>query len=208
MKPPKHLTLVGGAPSTEAGETADGRRQRSERSRAQIVDAMMELVRGGDMNPSAARVAEQAGVSLRTVFRHFEEMDSLYREMTARLEEEILPLALKPFEAADWRGRLGELVTRRAQIFELMLPFRVAGNVRRFQSEHLMDDYRRSILMERAALHGVLPKAALADAPRAAALEIATGFQTWRRLRQDMGLTPTQAEAAMRFTVERLAGDL
>ena len=42
--------------------------------------------------PDAAEVAEKAGVSARTVFRHFEEMDSLYSEMTERLEAEIMPI--------------------------------------------------------------------------------------------------------------------
>ena len=39
---------------------------------------MMNLIEGGDLMPSAARVAEEAGVGLRTVFRHFDDMDSLY----------------------------------------------------------------------------------------------------------------------------------
>lgn len=60
---------------------ADGRRKRGDQSRRQIVDAMIELVRSGEMSPSAAQVAERAGVGLRTVFRHFDEMEILYREM-------------------------------------------------------------------------------------------------------------------------------
>ncbi|RYD83835.1 MAG: TetR/AcrR family transcriptional regulator, partial [Sphingomonadales bacterium] len=60
-----------------AGEEADGRRQRSNRSRDQIVRAMIDLVRAGEMQPAAARVAEKANVGLRTVFRHFEEMETL-----------------------------------------------------------------------------------------------------------------------------------
>ena len=36
---------------------SDGRRQRSNRSRDQIVRAMIELVRAGEMQPAAARVA-------------------------------------------------------------------------------------------------------------------------------------------------------
>lgn len=208
---PKHLTLVPDAAEPEPAETSDGRRQRSERSRAQIVDALFTLVRAGDMNPSAARVAEQAGVSLRTVFRHFEEMDSLYREMSARMEAEILPIVMKPFAAPDWRGRLMEMVSRRAAVYERMLPVRVAGNVRRFQSDYLMDDYRRTTLMERSVVRGILPDFVLADQTLTAALETATGFQNWRVLRQDLQLSPDAAEAAMRVTVQKLiagvAGD-
>ena len=50
----------------------DGRRQRSARSRVRIVEAMFALIRAGDMNPSAAALAEEANVGIRTVFRHFD----------------------------------------------------------------------------------------------------------------------------------------
>ncbi|KCZ53122.1 TetR/AcrR family transcriptional regulator [Hyphomonas pacifica] len=63
-----------------AGEKVDGRRQRSERSRAQIIEAMFALIQEGDISPSAAGVTERSGVGLRTVFRYFEDMDSLYGE--------------------------------------------------------------------------------------------------------------------------------
>ncbi|PNB35794.1 TetR family transcriptional regulator, partial [Pseudomonas sp. FW305-130] len=36
---------------------------------------MLDLVGKGDIAPSAARVAETAGVGLRSVFRHFADMD-------------------------------------------------------------------------------------------------------------------------------------
>ncbi len=192
----------------EVEDTIDGRRLRSERSREHIVEAMFELVRQGDMNPSAAKVAEQAGVGLRTVFRHFEDMDGLYREMTARIEEEVYPQVLSPFEAPDWRGRLHELVRRRAKIFEQIFPYRVAGNLRRFVSPYLMDNYRRMTLLERSALKGILPDRVTSDATLTAALEMATGFQTWRRLRQDQGLSPEDAESVMAFTVKQLVEGL
>src|SRR3546814_5974334 len=125
---------------------------------------MFEVISAGDMNPSAATVAEAAGVSLRTGFLHFEEMDSLYREITAELEAEILPIVMTPFKAHDWRGRLLELVKRRAGVYERLMPFKVASSVRRFQSEFLMDDYRRFLTMERAGLRGILPEEIQSDA--------------------------------------------
>ena len=83
------------APAPARDDAAsDGRRQRSERSRKDIVAAMFKLIRAGEMNPGAAQVAEAAGVSLRTVFRHFDEMDILYREIAALMEAEVLPIVL------------------------------------------------------------------------------------------------------------------
>lgn len=196
------------APALASDDIAgDGRRQRSERSRKEIVAAMFKLIRDGEMNPGAAQVAEVAGVSLRTVFRHFDEMDILYREMAMQMEAEVLPIVLAPFAAPDWRGRLFELVARRAGIYESVMPLKVAAGVRRFQSPYLMADHHRFLAMEREGLKGVLPKAVIARTLLFSALESALGFQAWRRMRQDQGLSPHEAERVMRFTVERLIGD-
>lgn len=205
MPRPRQLRSVGDAPEEAA---IDGRRQRSARNRRQIVDAMRALIGAGEMNPSAAQIAQRAGVSLRSVFRHFEDMDSLYREIAALVEAEVMPLALRPFEATDWRARLVELTARRADIFERILPFRVAGAARRFQSAYLMDDYRRTVALEQSTLKAILP-AVIADDPLLfAALDVVTGFDAWRRMRQDQGLSIRKAEAAMRLAVERLTAGL
>ena len=64
-----------------AQEERDGRRLRSIDSRARIVKAMLALIEEGDMAPGAEAVAARAEVGLRTVFRHFKDMESLYRDV-------------------------------------------------------------------------------------------------------------------------------
>ncbi len=187
-------------------EPSDGRRQRSERSRSQIIDAMFSLIREGDMSPSAARVAERAEVGLRTVFRHFEDMDSLFVEMAERISSEIMPKVLAPFEARDWRGRFMEHVERRIEIYEYIMPVRVSANLRRFQSRFLMEEYRRNLLIERASLSALLPEEITSDPVLFSAIETTVSFQTWRRLRQDSGLSPEDAAAVIRLMMERLVG--
>lgn len=203
MTDSKIVTLPGAA---SPAESADGRRQRSERSRAQIIEAMFALTREGDMSPSAAKVADRAKVGLRTVFRHFEDMDSLYVEMAERITAEVMPIVLAPFEARDWRGRFFEHVERRIEIYERIMPVRVSGNLRRFQSRFLMEEYRRNLLIERSALAALLPDAIHQDAVLFAAIETSASFQTWRRLRQDCDLPPADASAVFRLTLDRLIG--
>ncbi|MBU6156953.1 MAG: TetR/AcrR family transcriptional regulator, partial [Alphaproteobacteria bacterium] len=88
-----------GKPSGQIGEATaeDGRRKRGDQSRRKIVDAMIALVREGEMSPSAAQVAERASVGLRTVFRHFDEMEILYREIAEVTRARILPALQKPY---------------------------------------------------------------------------------------------------------------
>lgn len=182
----------------------DGRRQRSNRSREQIVHAMIDLIRAGEMTPAAARVAEKAKVGLRTVFRHFEEMDTLNQEISAIVESEILPLVEKPFEGPTWRAQLEELLERRAHIYERVMPLKIAGSLQRFRSKFLMEDYLRFLKMERAGLKRVLPPKIMNDAVLFHAIEMAVGFQTWRRLRQDQNLSPKEALGVVRYTVDKL----
>jgi AcrR family transcriptional regulator len=195
------VPIVAGAPKREL---ADGRRQRSERSRAQIIEAMFDLIREGDMSPSAAKVAERAQVGLRTVFRHFEDMDSLYVEMAERITAEVMPKVLAPFEARDWHGRFLEHVERRITIYEYIMPVRVSANLRRFQSRFLMEEYRRNLLIERSSLKALLPEDINNDPVTFAAIETSASFQTWRRLRQDSDLSAEDAAVVFKFTLERL----
>ena len=95
----------------------DGRRERSEASRERIVRAMLDLVGEGNVSPGAEDVAARAKVGLRTVFRHFDNMESLYRQIDAMIVAEVQPIADAPYKSADWRARVGEIVERRARIF-------------------------------------------------------------------------------------------
>src|SRR3546814_12219563 len=63
-----------------------------------------------EVTPSAEQVAARADVGLRTVFRHFKDMESLYREMSAAIEREVIPVMRRPFKAQVWRDRAVELV--------------------------------------------------------------------------------------------------
>ncbi len=186
----------------------DGRRKRGDQSRRQIVDAMIELVREGEMSPSAAQVAERARVGLRTVFRHFDEMEVLYREIAEVTRARIMPEVLKPYAGNTWRERLDELVARRTALYDDIMPLKVAGSVLRFRSPFLMEDYHEHLRMERKTLRQVLPEQVLEDGDLFRSLEMLTSFQAWRRLRQDQGLSPTEAARILNRMVDALLAEL
>ena len=190
--------------STPAPEAIDGRHARSVATRDKIVAALLQLVRDGDVSPSAARVAETAGVGLRTVFRHFDEMDTLYREMSEIIEAQVMPMMLQPFEASDWRGRVREMAGRRIGIYETIMPYRISASIKRFQSDFLMRGYLRQLQLERTSLHAILPPAVIADAPAASAIEVTISFQCWRRLRHDQGLAIDDARAVIDTLLEAM----
>jgi AcrR family transcriptional regulator len=81
----------------------DGRVRRGVRNRDRIVDAVIELVRGGTLRPSADQIAAVAGTGSRTVFRQFSDMEGLFGAVQARLQAEIVPL-IDPAPIDSWSG--------------------------------------------------------------------------------------------------------
>lgn len=188
--------------SSDVGE-ADGRRRRSQDSRSRIVAAMIELVRAGDISPSAADVAARAGVGLRSVFRHFKDMESLYREMTDVIEADLRSMIARPFKGETWQERVVELIERRSAGFEEMMPIRRASDARRHTSAVLQEDHERLTSVLREILKHVTPRGAV-DRPTFEALELLLSFEAWSRLRREQGLSVNDARKTLRLAVRAL----
>lgn len=174
---------------------SDGRRRRSERSRANIVEAMLSLVRAGNLIPSAEIVAETAGVGLRSVFRHFADMESLYREMSVRLEAELGAALLAPFQSTDWRAQLEELILRRHRLFASMAPFMQASEASRHRSPTLQADYAKLTATLRARIANIAAPAVANDTQVLEILDLVLSYESWQRLIRQQQLDPAAALA-------------
>lgn len=181
----------------------DGRRQRSDASRRKIALAMLDLLREGEADPSADLVAERAGVGRRTVFRLFSDMEGVFREMHAIMTSRLTPEFARPLTATTWRGRLDELIERRAKAFEQMLPIKTAADARRYTSNFLKTEHKNITRLQRQALLAVLP-ATFARNEMLEALDLALSFEAWRRLRDEQGLSVKQAQEVLRRMVSAL----
>lgn len=184
----------------------DGRRQRADANRRRIACAMLDLVREGDITPSADLVAERAGVGRRTVFRLFSDMEGVYREMHAVMVEKLAPTFNAPFKGGSWRARLDEIIDRRGKMFEEMLPVKAASDAHRHRSAFLQKEHSKLTKLQRETLAAVLPESIARDAERVDALDLTLSFEAWRRLRHEQKLSPKQAAAVWRTMVKALAG--
>src|SRR3954449_13008343 len=61
-----------------APTAVDGRNLRAERTRTALAAAYLDLLSEGDLRPTAERIAERAGVSPRSVFKHFPDREALF----------------------------------------------------------------------------------------------------------------------------------
>ena len=59
----------------------DGRSLRRERNRQDIVNALLGLIENGETEISAALIASKAGLSERSIFRYFDDVNDLYRSV-------------------------------------------------------------------------------------------------------------------------------
>ena len=135
----------------------DGRLRRSERSREVIVEAMVELVGEGVLEPTAEQVAERAEVGLRSVFRHFSDMEGLYAAMDTRLEARVIPLLDAEPRTGPLAERVGRLVAQRAEVFEAIAPYKRAEILKRWRSEFLRSRHAGMVRRLRADLRRWLP---------------------------------------------------
>ena len=183
----------------------DGRRRRSQNSRNAIVAAMLELVAEGRITPSAEEVASRAGVGLRTVFRHFTDMESLYAAMTGRLAEHY-EMWLIPFDSTEWQGQLVEAIERRTATYERLLPFKRAGDAHRHMSPAIQAEHARMLGVMRQRLRSFLPTAITDDEMRLETIDLMLSFEAWQRLRDEQALSVDLARRIVMREVLRLAG--
>lgn len=185
---------------TAASPSLDGRRRRSEQSRDRIITAMIELVEGGAITPSAEDVAARAAVGLRSVFRHFRDMESLYREMSLRIASQY-QMWLVPFESPDWRGQLAETIDRRLTTYERLMPFKRAADAHRHESPSMQADYLATLGLMRARLESILPTGCAGDLVEA--LDLLLSFEAWQRLRREQALSEADARRVISQQVEQ-----
>jgi TetR/AcrR family transcriptional regulator, regulator of autoinduction and epiphytic fitness len=194
--------------TTDAG-SIDGRRARAERSREAVVTAILELIDEGVGVPAGAAVADRAGVSLRSIFRHFDDLESLYVAAIDRHAQRVDPLFAAPSAKGDLAERIDALVASRSRLYEGIAPVRRVAEQLRNQSGAIA----QRLLATRKTLVAQLPAqfggelARFDDGDRRellAAIESATSWATWNELRVDQRCSVARAEAVVRRTLRAL----
>lgn len=182
----------------------DGRRQRSERSKHKIAAAMIDLIMEGDMAPSAEAVAERAKVGLRSVFRHFKDMDSLFHEVSRIMHAQYIPQTLVIDSDRDWYDQLLEMIELRCSIFDKVTPIQQSMLAQKHRSKFIQQEITRNNALLRDTFTVVLPSGIKANAETVEALDAVLSPATWMRLRLDQGLPRAKARKIIENMVAAL----
>lgn len=184
----------------EAGTAGqvDGRTLRSLRTREAIVDATIELLEAGDLRPTAPRVAERAAVSVRSVFQHFDDLETLHAAVAERLATRLVGLVLPVSPELPLADRLARFVHQRSVLLEAVTPIRRAADVHGPFSTEITARLRDGQAFLRAELERTFaPELAAAGDDRAElldALDACLSWATWDTIRAGMGRDRERAE--------------
>ncbi len=190
---------------------SDGRIARGERTREAIVEAHAELLREGVLKPTAKVIAERAGVSVRTLWLNFKDLETLLEATTAYWLD-----ADAALRQADRRVTAAGRADRRCS----------AGNApsgwstsRRRPGRRCWASRSRRPWLRRAASSSSGSVATCsrpsrpswrltggADGALCLALMAAASGMTWSFARDDLGRDVDDAAAIMRDTFTRLLG--
>lgn len=186
----------------ESEGPVDGRTLRSRRTRRGIVDATIALVERGDLRPTAPRVAEEAGVSVRSVFQHFDDLESLFSAVAQRIIARVAVLIEPVDPTMAFAERLARFLAQRSATLEALTPIRRAAAIHapfsaeitaRLQAgyEFLRSEVRAAFDEE---LGGVPPDQLEAVCDQ---LEVAVSWPTWETLRTQHGRSLDEATAVV-----------
>lgn len=189
---------------------SDRRLARGAETRRRITEFLVALLEDGEVRPTARAVAEHAGVSLRLVFHHFEDMNALYRSVMV-LQGQRHWTDMSEVPATLPAGvRIERTVRRRETLFEAIGPVRR----RAIPLAQTSDDVAKAVAESNAFLRNRLAVTFAPELEVAAtrgeeanfldAIDVVTSFDVWERLRRVQHLSPP---AARRVTT-RLLSDL
>lgn len=188
----------------------DGRALRSAATRQAVAGAYLDLLMSGNPRPTAKEVAARSGVSERAVFRHFQDMETLFSEAATlqiqRMADEIHPPA--PLEG-PLPLRIEAFARRWCGLHERVTPVRRVAVASEATSPEIAKRLGWIRSVERAEIEATFaPELAALDGERhrqtVAAVCAAGSWECWNEFRTRSRLDAAASERAVRFTLAAL----
>jgi AcrR family transcriptional regulator len=197
-------------PIDVSDDREDGRHTRRRRNRDTVVDALLELYREGNLQPSSDQVAERAGLSPRSLFRYFDDVDDLSRAAITR-QHELLDHRAKLHldESLDLPERIIRFVEHRLDLFDAMSWVGTVTRLRAPFQPLIADELREARSYLRHQLRTIFAPElrAMAAAERSSVLAAADAlcsYESYHLLRDDQGLSRAKSGEAIATALHRL----
>ena len=171
----------------------DGRRLRSLNTQNAIVDALMNLVQRGILEPTAQQVSDEADLGIRTVFRQIQDKETLFILMDERVKQNYAGDMMNTTPCGDIKSRIKELVVMEARTYESNLQFLRATLANKWKYKTLQKNYKRNQKNLKALLYSWLPEVKEETKATQAFLTSINSTGYWIELRENQQLSVEDA---------------
>jgi AcrR family transcriptional regulator len=163
--------------------SSDGRNRRAAETRRKVIEAAKAMITETSVAPTVVGVAKRADVSVRSVFQHFGDVESLFVTVVDSVGKDLV-VPPTTSEALPLPERVDSFTRNIGQLYEQIVPLRVAAG----------QFVNHPGLIER----GLIIQNGLRDAVSALSLD------AWISLRRNQNLSFERAGAAWRLTLGAL----
>jgi AcrR family transcriptional regulator len=178
------------------------------RTREAIIEALLSFNNEGQLRASAERIVERAGVSLRTLWTNFKDLDGLYAAVDAVLvarqaeQHRLIPCA------GPLAERVAAFCQQRAAMLEIVAPSARASALRLPYSAQIRLNWERHYARVRDEIEAVFATELAAAGPDrdalARAVLVSATWPAWSVMRDELGLDAERATATMMRTLTAL----
>jgi AcrR family transcriptional regulator len=186
--------------SLEEPSPIDGRRARGERNKNAVVTALLELYESGEVQPSAARVAALAGVSERSVFRYFDDMEDLATTAVSIQWERVQPFYKDLSAEGPFEERLQAIIDHRLSLYDKVSGvFRVglAAAIRISAAAEAVEQRRDFLRRQGRKQFRPEIEAQVSPSNAAAIVDFTLSLENIDYLRRSAGMTNSQIKKAL-----------
>jgi AcrR family transcriptional regulator len=186
-----------------SGVETDGRRARRAANRQAAVAALVELYREGRFTPTAAEIAERAGLSARSLFRYFEDYDDLSEAAIAHQQALARPLLGVDADRSDpTEVKIDALARSRAAQFEVLAPAARAARAAAHRRPAVAAGLTQARTFRREQIRRLFAPELAAMTRQEAARRLAVAdalcsFESYELLRHDQEMSQAEATATL-----------
>ena len=191
----------------QGAEALDGRRLRSERSRLAIIEASLSLQEEGVLVPTAQQISDRAGVGIRSFFRHFEDMETLFEAADNHIRGSYEALFLGGDRDGTLEERVDHAVERRADAYESVSNIVLGTHAQLWRYETLRKNYARNQRGLRRDLENWLPELNSLPRDTLESIDAIASFEMWHRLRQYQGMSKKASISIIQGLIKNLVVD-
>lgn len=190
------------APGLPVAPRIDGRNLRAESTRRKIIIGARALVEEQGRLPKVADVARRSDVSVRSVFQHYQDVETLFIAVVDAIADDLEGQRRDLDGSATLEERVQELSEQQGWLYERLTPAVLAGRQLNPPPAPLIErtEYHRAVLRQRLETIFHTELASLTSAEQAEILEelqIVVSWDCWIGLRQRQGMEVERATTTM-----------